>query len=156
MEKNDQISRRQFVESTGNFLLTAAGISVFTSLIASCSKDSPSSPDTGNGDDDNSVSISLNDYPALQQVGGFATLTLGSTPAILFRIDESTFKTLSRVCTHEGCTVNWENTNNRFDCPCHGSRFNKDGDVTTGPAAQPLASFRTEFNSSENEVVIHY
>ena len=41
-------------------------------------------------------------------------------------------------CTHLGCTPNWFDTENRFKCPCHGSNFNRDGDVIAGPAPKPL------------------
>ena len=41
-------------------------------------------------------------------------------------------------CTHLGCTPNWFGAENRFKCPCHGSNFNRDGDVIAGPAPKPL------------------
>ncbi len=41
-------------------------------------------------------------------------------------------------CTHLGCTPNWFEAENRFKCPCHGSNFNRDGDVIAGPAPKPL------------------
>ena len=41
-------------------------------------------------------------------------------------------------CTHLGCTPNWFDAENRFKCPCHGSNFNRDGDVIAGPAPRPL------------------
>ncbi|MGE3844772.1 MAG: ubiquinol-cytochrome c reductase iron-sulfur subunit [Vicinamibacterales bacterium] len=44
---------------------------------------------------------------------------------------------ISTVCTHLGCIV--KATAAGFECPCHGSRFGKDGAVTGGPAPAPLA-----------------
>lgn len=41
-------------------------------------------------------------------------------------------------CTHLGCTPNWFDAEGRFKCPCHGSNFNKEGDVIAGPAPKPL------------------
>ena len=41
-------------------------------------------------------------------------------------------------CTHLGCTPNWFDVEGRFKCPCHGSNFNRDGDVIAGPAPKPL------------------
>lgn len=43
---------------------------------------------------------------------------------------------ISRVCTHLGCIV--QPGPQGFECPCHGSRFARDGAVTRGPAPKPL------------------
>lgn len=43
---------------------------------------------------------------------------------------------ISTTCTHLGCIVAVAETG--FACPCHGSRFDQDGNVTGGPAPRPL------------------
>lgn len=53
----------------------------------------------------------------------------------LFR-DTEGVHAVSTVCTHLGCIV--KPTAAGFECPCHGSRFAKNGDVTGGPAPAPL------------------
>jgi Rieske Fe-S protein len=45
----------------------------------------------------------------------------------------------SAVCTHLGCHVNWNATEQCWDCPCHGSQFAPDGAVLNGPALSSLA-----------------
>jgi cytochrome b6-f complex iron-sulfur subunit len=47
------------------------------------------------------------------------------------------------VCTHLGCLPRWETTNNRFACPCHGSKFAGDGAYIEGPAPRALDRFST-------------
>jgi Rieske Fe-S protein len=44
----------------------------------------------------------------------------------------------SAVCTHLGCIVHWNSTEQCWDCPCHGSQFAPDGSVLNAPAIAPL------------------
>ncbi|XP_020154609.1 cytochrome b6-f complex iron-sulfur subunit, chloroplastic-like [Aegilops tauschii subsp. strangulata] len=47
-------------------------------------------------------------------------------------------KTLA-VCVHFGCVVPWNDAENKFLCPCHGSQYNNQGKVVRGPAPLWLA-----------------
>lgn len=51
---------------------------------------------------------------------------------------------LSRKCTHLGCTVNFHEKDNLLECPCHQSRFSKEGLVLHGPAKKPLPRYKVE------------
>ncbi|CAD7701864.1 unnamed protein product [Ostreobium quekettii] len=46
---------------------------------------------------------------------------------------------VNAVCTHMQCVVPWENAENKFKCPCHGSQYDAQGKVIRGPAPLPLA-----------------
>jgi cytochrome b6-f complex iron-sulfur subunit len=50
--------------------------------------------------------------------------------------DERGFYAIVAMCTHLGCTP--QLGDNEFTCPCHGSRFARDGSVTASPAARAL------------------
>lgn len=52
-------------------------------------------------------------------------------------------------CTHLGCTVPWKEDEEQFHCPCHGSLFNKVGEVTGGPAPRPLDIFPVTVSNRE-------
>ena len=56
-----------------------------------------------------------------------------------FRDDDGALHAVSSRCTHLGCQVVWNAAERTWDCPCHGSRFDVDGDVLNGPAVTPLA-----------------
>ncbi|KAJ1700752.1 hypothetical protein LUZ63_000531 [Rhynchospora breviuscula] len=46
---------------------------------------------------------------------------------------------INAVCTHLGCVVPWNSSENKFICPCHGSQYNNQGRVVRGPAPLSLA-----------------
>ncbi|MAZ60731.1 MAG: Rieske (2Fe-2S) protein [Candidatus Marinimicrobia bacterium] len=56
--------------------------------------------------------------------------------------DDEKITALSTVCTHLGCTPNWQETERKFKCPCHGSGFRATGINFEGPAPRPLERFK--------------
>jgi Rieske Fe-S protein len=54
------------------------------------------------------------------------------------RDDDGALHAVSSRCTHLGCQVVWNAAERTWDCPCHASRFDVDGEVLNGPAVEPL------------------
>jgi cytochrome b6-f complex iron-sulfur subunit len=51
------------------------------------------------------------------------------------------FFAMSAVCTHLGCITQWHPEANLIECPCHGSRYKRNGTVVHGPAPRALPHF---------------
>ena len=77
--------------------------------------------------------------------------TLPEVPAVLIH-NNAGFTALSLVCTHLGCTV--EVQPDGFACPCHGSRFNKNGYPVKGPATTSLKALRVE-QTADGKLILH-
>lgn len=58
---------------------------------------------------------------------------------------------LSLICTHLGCTLNV--TSQQLTCPCHGSIFDRHGQVIKGPADKPLP--RLSLRRQRNEWLVY-
>ena len=56
----------------------------------------------------------------------------------VYRDAEGSVTACSAICTHMGCVVRWNQAEQTWDCPCHGSRFNTQGNVMAGPAETAL------------------
>jgi Rieske Fe-S protein len=62
-----------------------------------------------------------------------------------YRDEDGNLHVVNTTCTHLGCELEWNEAEKTWDCPCHGSRFNYDGDNVEGPAFNKLG------NSGEKE-----
>ena len=62
-------------------------------------------------------------------------------PAVIYN-NGGEYIAYSLTCTHLGCMV--EEDGEGFACPCHGSRYDRDGAVLAGPAKKPLRRLRVE------------
>ena len=56
----------------------------------------------------------------------------------VYRDENGKVNSFSAICTHLGCTVGWNSKDKTWDCPCHGSRFDKLGVNIKGPAVKDL------------------
>ncbi|MGA3246150.1 MAG: Rieske (2Fe-2S) protein [Bacteroidota bacterium] len=71
----------------------------------------------------------------------------------IIRAKEGYFYALSAVCTHLGCITNWKPDEGIVACPCHGSKFDKEGRKIEGPAPRPLPRFSIALDDRGSLVV---
>ena len=57
----------------------------------------------------------------------------------MYKDEHHVIHAVNPTCTHVHCTVAWNAAEQSWDCPCHGARYNCDGEVLTGPATKNLA-----------------
>jgi len=62
-------------------------------------------------------------------------------------------RAIYKVCTHLGCLYRWVPVNDRFECPCHGSKFLKTGTRIDGPARRNLDTFIIEAVNAAGQVI---
>ena len=78
-----------------------------------------------------------------------------SVPAGRFHVTLTTegLRALYGVCTHLGCLPKWVPTNGRFECPCHGSKFQLSGNWIEGPAPRNLDLFIAKVTYADGTTV---
>jgi len=89
------------------------------------------------------LSVSLEDLPPGKRV----VVRYRDKPVELLREGDSV-TARSLVCTHIGCVVQWDPTENRYVCPCHRGRFDENGQVVDGPPTRPLAEIATRVSGT--------
>lgn len=70
-------------------------------------------------------------------------------PICIYR-NENTYSALLMECTHQGAEL--QVFGDKMQCPAHGSEFDNHGDVTSGPASDPLRSFPVTINNNQLKI----
>lgn len=140
------------LEGAGAAALVTAAVGALAALFGrqSTTKPSlgpaqPSTPAAGNSSSgsgaandsefDSADSVAAASVP----VGGAVAVNAPSgQPAFVCQASAGSFTALSAICTHQGCAVQWLQSAQHFQCPCHGARFALNGSVQRGPAGAPL------------------
>ncbi|MCF6148846.1 MAG: ubiquinol-cytochrome c reductase iron-sulfur subunit [Candidatus Kuenenia sp.] len=78
--------------------------------------------------------------------------TLKSRKIFVVR-DGDSFKAISVVCQHLGCAVEFSKEKNIFECPCHGSKYYRNGVNFAGPAPRPLDHFQMVLDDNGRLVI---
>ena len=75
---------------------------------------------------------------ALNTVGGALLIDVGADTVMVIRASDTSVIALSAICTHAGCSMDYDSTAHQLTCPCHGSVFSVNGQVVSGPARRAV------------------
>ncbi len=161
-----QLSRGQFLRQLG--MSSAALMSFYclgTGLTSCSSGDDPTptpttTPNTGGSTDtgitgttsgtiDFTIDLTHKDFKKLKTEGEFTYVA-----DIIIANAKGTLVALSKVCTHQGTTIDFRAGTGDFKCPNHGSEFSTDGKVQKSPATTALKVYKAESTNSGNSLKI--
>jgi cytochrome b6-f complex iron-sulfur subunit len=139
-EELDDLTRRNFLVKLGlgSVAIAGLGTSVFAYQYLSPNVLYEPSPTVDAGKPD--------EYP-------LESVTLDPQTAIYVVHSKEGFYALSAVCTHLGCLTAYKPEQGIIACPCHGSKFRKDGTKIEGPAPKPLPWLRM-WVSDEGDLMV--
>jgi cytochrome b6-f complex iron-sulfur subunit len=144
-DTNMSVSRRRFCAEA----CQVASCATFATLFSACGGGSPTSPSgmastlgvvsgrfMGSG-----VQVTVAGS-ALADVGGAVLVESIAGVFLVARTSASAFSAVDAVCSHQSCTITGTD-GDIYVCPCHGSRYNRSGQVVHGPALASLRRFST-------------
>lgn len=151
-------TRREFcvlTYETARLLLLGAA---FAPLLNACKDDSvsasaPGLPTIQASVSNNTISLTVSAASPLAAVGSAALVQYNGGAILVAHAAQDTFIALTAICTHQGCTITGYQ-NGQYVCPCHGSRYNTNGQVVQGPAQFPLRSYPTQFANSQLVIML--
>ena len=82
-----------------------------------------------------------------------APVYVRSAQSYLTRIDDEVIALWQR-CPHLGCRVAWCESSREFECACHGSTFNRAGEVRSGPSPRGMDKFEVVADGEAEVVVV--
>ncbi|MBA4149105.1 MAG: FAD-dependent oxidoreductase [Verrucomicrobia bacterium] len=74
-----------------------------------------------------------------------AIIRRGMVKVAVYRSKNGELYEKSATCPHLGCILQWNNIEKSWDCPCHGSRFEKFGAVVNGPSIHDMKAVKSHF-----------
>jgi nitrite reductase/ring-hydroxylating ferredoxin subunit/uncharacterized membrane protein YphA (DoxX/SURF4 family) len=130
-KSNISVDRRGFIRISSIAALTVATVGLGRLFPKSAAATVSATPQ--NIIEDSSLSIGET----------FNFTSKSGSPAVLFKSRTGVYA-YSAVCTHEGCTVQYNSVSKNLQCGCHGAVFDpeSDGNALSGPTNQPLPKIK--------------
>lgn len=135
------MDRKEFLSQVG---FGAASLFLINCL-GGCSKSAATPAST-----DFTVHLNASGNAALKTAGGFVY----TNGVVVAQTLAGKFIAVSQSCTHEGATVQYDASSDRFFCPAHGSVFADSGQVINGPAGRALTEYTVDVNGNSLHVHI--
>ncbi len=144
------MNRKVFIHQLGAAaLLTSLGVS-----LESCSEEEevvPTNNTPGTPVTRVTFSLTSNDFSVLDNDDAWL---LHPTQNILIVNIGGTISAFSSACPHSGCSRDWEESEDKLRCRCHGSEFNKDGSLAKGPANRGLTKLPVQVEDDNVTITI--
>lgn len=77
-------------------------------------------------------------------------------PGVIVQLQDGSFVAFDAICTHAGCTVEWDAADAILLCPCHSAAFDAahDGAVIAGPTSTPLAKLPIRVDTASGSIFL--
>ncbi len=77
-------------------------------------------------------------------------------PGVLLKLSDGSIVAFDAVCTHAGCTVEYDPSYRLLVCPCHGAAFDpaQHGAVLGGPTNQPLLELPISIDRTTGQIIL--
>jgi cytochrome b6-f complex iron-sulfur subunit len=135
------VSRRDFMNGIAGCALAIAGIGAAVVTVEYSSPNVLFEPPT------TFRAGSLDDYPV-------NSVTYIQNQQVYIVRTEKGLWAMTAVCTHLGCITQWKPESNQIACPCHGSKFERDGKVQVGPAPRALPHFTVRLTAADGALEV--
>ncbi|HEY9533468.1 MAG TPA: Rieske (2Fe-2S) protein [Mucilaginibacter sp.] len=122
--------------------------------IISCSKSGSPGPSNGDNLPATGTTIDIDLNSSIKNIGdqtvshGIIIVRLGGGNVV------SSFTAVQVACTHEGTSINYNNSQGMFICPLHGSEFSKTGALIQGPATRALKQYAVAITGTTLTVTV--
>ncbi len=145
-EPGESVTRRFFLAAAG-----AAGL-LYTAALAYPIYRYLASPEEMAMNATAVTEVMLKDAQKLP-AGSVLMFKFGTAPALLIHHQDGRWISMTAVCTHLGCTVQYEPQADRIHCACHGGVYDAyTGGNVSGPPPKPLKLFKVAANEAGVEV----
>lgn len=131
--KKGKLSRRSFIRILWIALISVSLLEVVSVVIAFLT--------SGGRKSGASQKAGMKVLGKVEDIAKGSVTAFRSDRLYLVRMDDGGLLAISLQCTHLGCAISWNKDSGEFDCPCHASSFNMEGEVISPPAPRSLDTY---------------